>query len=118
MRIVADFLGYLFHLDNISDGMLTKETDLLADAVMNAHWFPERYTPTKNQPKEEISAGKLAREYVYLMIIRLRGVLTIFAPLLQLLGTLHQELQARPGPPFQRNPRTIFRVCQSPGPGP
>ena len=62
MRIVADFLGYLFHLDNISDGMLTKETDVLADTVMNAHWFPERYTPTKSQPEKEISAGKLARE--------------------------------------------------------
>lgn len=63
MRIVADFLGYLFHLDNISDGMLTKETDVLADAVMNAHWLTDKYKPTKGQPEEEISAGKLARDY-------------------------------------------------------
>jgi hypothetical protein len=62
LRVVADFLGYLFHLDNISDGMMTKETDVLADVVMNAHWWPEKYTPCKNQPEQEISAGVLARE--------------------------------------------------------
>jgi hypothetical protein len=62
MRIVADFLGYLFHLDNISDGMLTNETSVLADSVMNAHWFTEKYMPTNGQPQQEISAGKLARE--------------------------------------------------------
>jgi len=68
MRVVADFLGYLFHLDNISDNMMTKETDTLADVVMNAHWFSDKYMPCKKipgkeQPEEEISAGKLARDY-------------------------------------------------------
>jgi hypothetical protein len=62
MRIIADFMGYFFYLDNISDGILTTETNLLADTVMNALWFSEKYTPTKVQPAEEISAGKLARE--------------------------------------------------------
>jgi alpha-muurolene/germacrene-A/gamma-muurolene synthase len=70
LRVVADFLGYLFHLDNISDGMMTKDTDVLADVVMNAHWFPDQYIPCKSidgkeQPIEEIGAGKLAREYVF-----------------------------------------------------
>jgi alpha-muurolene/germacrene-A/gamma-muurolene synthase len=59
-------MNYLFHLDNISDGMMTRETDVLADAVMNALWFPEKYMPTqtpgKEQPVEEINAAKLARE--------------------------------------------------------
>jgi len=66
MRVVADFLVYLFHLDNISDVMVTKGTEQLADLVMNAHWIPETYIPTKTpgkeQPEEEPSAGKLARE--------------------------------------------------------
>jgi hypothetical protein len=59
-------MNYLFHLDNISDGMMTRETDVLADAVMNALWLPEQYKPTKTagkeQPAQEINAAKLARE--------------------------------------------------------
>ena len=70
LRVVSDFMGYLFHLDNISDGMMKRETDVLADIVMNALWYPEDYKPTraygKVQPDEEISAGRLAREYVNL----------------------------------------------------
>ena len=68
LRVVSDFMNYLFHLDNISDGMMKSDTDVLADVVMNALWYPENYRPTnasgKEQPEEEISAGKLAREYV------------------------------------------------------
>jgi hypothetical protein len=67
LRVVSDFMNYLFHLDNISDGMMTRETDVLADAVMNALWFPESYRPTsapgKEQAAEEMNAGKLARDY-------------------------------------------------------
>ena len=66
LRVVSDFMNYLFHLDNISDGMMRKGTEELADTVMNALWFPDRYMPTespgKEQPEEEVSAGKLARE--------------------------------------------------------
>ena len=36
LRVISDFMNYLFHLDNISDGMLSKEADVLADSVMNA----------------------------------------------------------------------------------
>jgi len=67
LRVVSDFMNYLFHLDNISDGMMTRETDVLADAVMNALWFSEWYRPTKERGKEqgeeELNAGKLARDY-------------------------------------------------------
>jgi hypothetical protein len=64
-RIICDFIGFLFHLDNISDGMMKKETDLLGDVVMNTLWFPNCYNPCKRQPAEEQSAGKLARECVF-----------------------------------------------------
>ena len=55
--------------DNISDGMMTRETNVLSDAVMNALWFSQFYRPTsakgKKQPVDELNAGKLAREYVH-----------------------------------------------------
>jgi hypothetical protein len=44
--------------------MMTRETDVLADVVMNALWLPDRYTPTRDQHLEELNPGKLAREYV------------------------------------------------------
>lgn len=55
--------------------MMTRETDVLANVVMNAFWFPERYKPTDEHP-EELNPGKLAREYVipylvYLINIRM-----------------------------------------------
>lgn len=62
LRVIADFLGYLFHLDNISDGMKTREEATLANVVMNALWFPEEYRPTKEFP-EEPTPGKLARDF-------------------------------------------------------
>lgn len=87
LRVVSDFMNYLFHLcvsfsssmcqidsrltaslhrDNISDGMMTRETDVLSDCVMNALWFSDRYrrttSPGKVQPVEELNPGKLARE--------------------------------------------------------
>lgn len=57
-----------FTRDNISDGMMTRETDVLSDVVMNALWFSDRYMPTKDlgkdQPEDELNPGKLAREWV------------------------------------------------------
>ncbi|KAJ3516644.1 hypothetical protein NLJ89_g985 [Agrocybe chaxingu] len=67
LRVVSDFLTYLFHLDNISDGMMTRETDVLADVVMNAFWFTNKYMPTrvpgKEQLDDELNPGKLARDF-------------------------------------------------------
>lgn len=67
LRVISDWMNYLFHLDDISDGMMTRETDVLADAVMNALWVPEYYKSTrakgKEQPEEELNAGKLARDF-------------------------------------------------------
>jgi len=46
--------------------MMTRETDVLANVVMNAVWFTEKYMPTKvsggEQADEELYPGKLARE--------------------------------------------------------
>jgi alpha-muurolene/germacrene-A/gamma-muurolene synthase len=42
--------------------MMTQETDVLSDIVMNALWFPENYKPTTGQLSEELNPGKLARE--------------------------------------------------------
>ncbi|KAG5650494.1 Alpha-muurolene synthase [Sphagnurus paluster] len=67
LRVVSDFMNYLFHLDNISDGMMTRETETLSNVVMNALWFSEKYTPTLmekyEQPKVELNPGKLARDF-------------------------------------------------------
>ena len=74
LRVVSDFMYYLFHLDDISDGMVRRGTEGLEDAVMNALWFPDRYMPTveagdgaaledgADEAVEEISAARLARE--------------------------------------------------------
>ena len=70
LRVVSDFMYYLFRLDDISDGMVRRGAEGLADKVMNALWFPDRYMPTTPEeyagagvhPEEEISAAKLARE--------------------------------------------------------
>ncbi|KAF7337860.1 Terpene cyclase [Mycena venus] len=63
LRVISDFLNYLFHLDNISDGMMTRDTEVLSDSVMNALWFCEIYRPSKQQPSDELNAGKLARDF-------------------------------------------------------
>lgn len=67
LRVVSDFMNYLFHLDNISDGMMTRETDVLSDVVMNALWFSNKYMPTtapgKEQAAVELNPGKLARDF-------------------------------------------------------
>ncbi|KAF7331252.1 Terpene cyclase [Mycena kentingensis (nom. inval.)] len=63
LRVVSDFMNYLFHLDNISDGMMTRDTEVLADAVMNALEFPASYRPTTGQPAMELNAGMLARDF-------------------------------------------------------
>lgn len=66
LRVIIDFMNFLFHMDDLSDGMLKHDADALSDVVMNALWFPEDYRPVKTssreQPAEEITAGKLARE--------------------------------------------------------
>ncbi|KAH9928495.1 terpenoid synthase [Epithele typhae] len=49
LRVVSDFMYFLFRLDDISDGMVRAGTQALADAVMNALWFPDRFLPTERE---------------------------------------------------------------------
>jgi alpha-muurolene/germacrene-A/gamma-muurolene/(+)-delta-cadinol synthase len=68
-RIICDFMLVLFLLDDLSDDLMTKDTEILADVVMNAMNFPESYRPTqtkgKEQPLLESDASILTREYVF-----------------------------------------------------
>ena len=66
LRVVSDFMYYLFHLDDISDGHLARDAEGLGDCVMNAFEWPHDYRPLRGQQGgiqvQEINAAKLARE--------------------------------------------------------
>jgi hypothetical protein len=66
LRVVSDFMHYLFHLDDISDGCLARDSEGLGNCVMNAFEWPEDYRPVRGQQGDiqiqENSAAKLARE--------------------------------------------------------
>ena len=64
LRVVNDFLTYLFHLDDVSDGYLARDAEGLANLVMNAFEWPDHFRPIRGQPDglEENNAAKLARE--------------------------------------------------------
>ncbi len=66
LRVVSDFMYYLFHLDDISDGHLARDAEGLGNCVMNAFEWPDDYRPVRGQQGgiqvQEISAAKLARE--------------------------------------------------------
>ncbi|KAF8580583.1 terpenoid synthase [Ramaria rubella] len=66
-RVVCDFLNVLFLLDDFSDDLKTKDTEILADVVMNAFTFPQFYRPThtkgKEQPDNEPDLSRLTRDY-------------------------------------------------------
>ncbi|KAF8509108.1 terpenoid synthase [Hysterangium stoloniferum] len=67
LRIVCDFMIVLFLLDDLSDDLVTQDTEILADVTMNAMNFPEFYRPThtkgKEQPDMEPDSSKLTRDY-------------------------------------------------------
>jgi hypothetical protein len=42
LRVVADFMNYLFNLDDWTDEFDVQETKKMADSVMNALFHPER----------------------------------------------------------------------------
>ena len=64
LRVVSDFLNYLFFLDDVSEGYLARDTEGLANLVMNAFEWPDHFRPIRGQPDglEENNAAKLARE--------------------------------------------------------
>jgi len=66
LRVVSDFMFYLFHLDNISDGYLARDALGLGNCVMNAFEWPDDYRPIRSQQGgiqvQETNAAKFARE--------------------------------------------------------
>jgi hypothetical protein len=66
LRVVSDFMNYLFHLDDVSDGYLARDAEGLGNCVMNAFEWPDDYRPIRGQDGgiqlQEINAAKLARE--------------------------------------------------------
>ncbi|KAI0320055.1 isoprenoid synthase domain-containing protein [Amylostereum chailletii] len=64
LRVVSDWMNYLFHLDNISDGMKSRDTRRLSDLVMNALEWPEEFKPLASQEAGvENTAARLARDF-------------------------------------------------------
>lgn len=118
LRVVDDFMNYLFHLDNISDGMMESDTMVLSDTVMNALWYPEAYRPSKEQPVEEISAGKLAREYVVhissipqssLLLLSFSQARCLLILLFQFLAAMHRACWPRRAGALQGEPAYVLR---------
>ena len=66
LRVVSDFMNYLFHLDDISDGYLARDAEGLGNCVMNAFEWPHDYRPIRGQQGgiqiQEVGAAKTARE--------------------------------------------------------
>ncbi|KAH9951865.1 terpenoid synthase [Amylocystis lapponica] len=60
-RVIADYINYLFHLDDLSDEV--KDAALLASTVLNACWVPQYYKPTRGQPDKEPAVGRIARDW-------------------------------------------------------
>jgi len=58
-RVVCDYVNFLFHMDNISDGLMKSDVDALKNLVMHALWFPN----DPNAPNKEISAARVARDF-------------------------------------------------------
>ena len=67
LRVVNDFLTYLFHIDNLSDDMDTKGTKATADAVLNSLYHPHTW-------RSPARIGKMTREYVFLSLNLVGGV--------------------------------------------
>ncbi|KAH7911694.1 isoprenoid synthase domain-containing protein [Hygrophoropsis aurantiaca] len=65
LRVVTDFMNYLFNLDDWSDGFDTDGTQRLGDCVMNVLYHPETYST-------KAIAGKMARSF-WLRFIRKAG---------------------------------------------
>ena len=58
LRVVNDFMIYLFHLDNLSDDMDNRGTLSTADEVLNSLYHPHTWRSSSR-------VGKMTREYVH-----------------------------------------------------
>jgi Terpene synthase family 2, C-terminal metal binding len=57
LRVVNDYLTYLFHLDNLSDDMDNRGTRATADVVLNSLYHP-------HTDRSSARVGRMTREYV------------------------------------------------------
>jgi len=66
LRCICDFMQLIFHYGDVSEGLMIKGNEMVADIVMNAFWFPDSYRPThatdKIHPKQEPDLSKLSRD--------------------------------------------------------
>jgi len=66
LRCSCDFMQLIFLYGDVSEGLMIKGNEMVADIVMNAFWFPDAYRPThavgKLHPKQEPDVSKLARD--------------------------------------------------------
>lgn len=68
LRVVSDYMNYIFVLDDVSDGYLSRPGDVEAfgNCVMNAFEWPDDYRPISGQQggvqTDENNAAKLTRE--------------------------------------------------------
>ena len=65
LRVVSDYMNYLFILDDVSDGYLARDAEVFGHCVMNAFEWPDDYRPICNQQGVQIqenNAAKLTRE--------------------------------------------------------
>ncbi|KAF8483210.1 terpenoid synthase [Gautieria morchelliformis] len=67
LRVVCDFMNFIFLLDDVSDGLLTKDTKVLAHIVSNALQNPHSYRRIlangMELPEQEPDVSKLARDF-------------------------------------------------------
>ncbi|KAF8636914.1 hypothetical protein AX17_003165 [Amanita inopinata Kibby_2008] len=61
LRVVNDFLTYLFHLDNLSDDMDNRGTKSIGDVVMNALYHPHGY-------RSSARVGRMAADFYKRMV--------------------------------------------------
>jgi hypothetical protein len=66
LRVVSDYMNYLFILDDVSDGYLARDAEAFGHCVMNAFEWPDDYRPICDQQGgiqiQENNAAKLTRE--------------------------------------------------------
>lgn len=57
LRVCADFMNWLWHIDDISDDMDDRSTVTIENEVMATYYHPDTYIP-------ETSVGKLTKRFV------------------------------------------------------
>lgn len=74
LRVVNDFMTYLFHMDNLSDDMDNMGTLSTADEVLNSLYHPHTLRSSSR-------VGKMTREYVTLFLNSWHIPYLIYPPL-------------------------------------